>query len=605
MSGRLVFDIETNGLHDDLTTIHCIGIYDLDTGEYQGYKPGDVSKAVARLQDADFLVGHNVIGFDIPAIQKIYPLFSPKGIVRDTLVLTRLMWPHIKDRDIPRAKAKKFPGKLIGSHSLEAWGHRLGNYKDDFKGPWDQWSETMHSYMEQDVRVTLTLFQRCEKEAEEWEVPMFNAPPGKDCIELEHRVAEIVSKVERHGFAFDMKRAVDLVGVLTARKQKLEEELQNVFPPEEVTTIFTPKVNNKKLGYQKGVPFEKKTTVVFNPGSRKQIGQRLMAMGWKPKEYGANGDPTVDETTLAGLKYPGAQLLVEYLTIEKRLGQIANGSQSWFRHNKNGRIHGRIQSGGAHTGRMTHSNPNMAQVPGNHAPYGEECRKCFTADKGYVLVGCDADALELRDLAGYMAIYDGGEYINVVLKGDKSQGTDMHTLNSKLVGCDRDTVKVFFYALIYGAGDGKLGEILGNARKGKAARQRLMDGLPALGKLVNAVKNRIAKRGFLIGLDGRRLHARSENAALNTLLQSAGAVQMKRGLVILYDTLFAKGWEFGREYAIVGLIHDEWQANVKPELAQEYGEAAAEAIRAAGRYYSFRCPLDAQFQVGANWSETH
>lgn len=559
------------------------------------------------LEEADLIVGHNVINFDIPALTKVYPWFKPKGLVRDTLVLTRLMWPHIKERDFELMK-KGFPKKLIGRHSLESWGYRLGNYKGDFKGPWDTWTWEMHEYMEQDVRVTTSLWKRIEKEAQAWGVPLedANPPPRKDCVELEHRVAEIVERVVNHGFRFNEAKAIALTAKLTARKLELDDELQRAFPPKTVETVFIPKVNNKTRGYVKGEPFIKRTVVPFTPGSRQQIGERLMEKGWKPQAFGKDGNPTVDDEVLSSLPYPEAKLLAEFFMVEKRLGQIANGNKAWLRKVKAGRIHGRIQSGGAHTGRMTHQDPNLAQVPGNHAPYGKECRDCFEADAGMILVGADADALELRDLAGYMARYDGGAYIDTVLKGDKSKGTDMHTINAKLIGCSREVAKVFFYAMIYGSGDANLGVILGkSAAAGKAAKERLMKGVPALGKLVKAIEAAIETRGYLVGLDGRRLVARAKNAAVNTLLQSAGAVQMKRGLVILYDRLIERGWKWGEDFAIVGLIHDEWQANVTPDRADDYGEAACQSIRDAGTYYSFLCPLDGQYQKGASWAATH
>ena len=169
---------------------------------------------------------------------------------------------------------------------------------------------------------------------------------------------------------------------------------------------------------------------------------------------------------------------------------------------------------------------------------------------------------------------------------------------------------VFFYAMIYGAGDVKLGEVLGVSGKkagaaGRAARGRLMTGVPALGALVKAIQAAVQKRGWLRGLDGRRLVARAENAALNTLLQSAGAVQMKRGLVNLVDAANKLGWEFGKEYAIVGLIHDEWQTNVLPELADPFITLAVQAIRDAGSFFNFRCPLDGQGKAGETWKDTH
>lgn len=591
----------------------------LDSGKRYSFadQPGHrpIRDGLAMLADADLIVGHNIIGFDIPAIQKVYPDWKYRGLVRDTLVLTRLMWPHIKDGDYARAEKGALPKKLIGAHKLEAWGYRLGILKDEYDGGWEAWSPVMHSYMEQDVEVTFALWRRIEKEAADWGVPLTdpNPPPRKDCIELEHRVAWIVEMVQAHGVRFDEAAATRLFAKITARKAELDNELAKAFPPKVVETVFVPKVNNKKLGYEKGVPFTKRKVVPFSPSSRQQVAERLQELGWKPQSYGKDGVPTVDDEILSSLPYPEAKLLSEYFMLDKRLGQIANGKEAWLKKVKNGRIHGRIHSGGAHTGRMTHSNPNLAQVPkaSEEVPYGAECRECFVADEGFVLVGCDADALELRDLAGYMAAYDGGAYIETVLRGDKSKGTDMHTINANAIRCIRDVAKVFFYAMIYGAGDVKLGNTIGitgprAARAGREARNRLMQAVPALGKLIKAVEKKIkGGKGYLTGLDGRRLRARSANAALNTLLQSAGAVQMKRGLVILYDALLAKGWEWGREFSIILLVHDEWQANVLPELADEYGETACEAIRAAGRFYSFRCPLEAQYDKGSNWKDTH
>jgi DNA polymerase I len=604
MPGRYIFDLESDGLLNELTKIHCLALIDIDTGKPHSFDPREVQWGVGLLTDADLIVGHNIIGFDIPALEKVYG-FKTRALVRDTLVCTRLMWPHVKDDDFRR---KNFPKQLIGRHSLEAWGHRLGKYKGDYKGGWENWSPEMHEYMEQDVRVTYELWQRIVQEASRWGVPLTDdaPPPRLDCIELEHRVASIVEQVQGHGFRFNSTEAAALYAKISSRKAEVERELLQTFPPREVVTIVTPKATNKKYGNVKGVPREKRTSIVFNPASRQEVGVRLRELGWKPTAFGKDGSPTVDEEILASLTFPQAKLLSEFYMLDKRLGTIGNGKEAWLRHEKNGRLHGRIHSGGAHTGRMTHSNPNLAQVPGNHAPFGEECRSLFRADPGHVLVGCDADALELRDLAGYMAAWDDGAYVETVLRGDKSRGTDMHTLNAKAIGCSRDEAKVFFYAMIYGAGDAKLGETLGkDAAYGKKARENLMKGVPALGALIKAVQDKMERVGYITGLDGRRLRARSRNAALNTLLQSAGAVQMKRGLVLLYDRCIERGWEWGKDFAIVALVHDEFQASVRPELADEYGQIAVQAIRDAGSFYSFKCPLDGQYKIGGSWKETH
>lgn len=614
MTKRYVFDIETNGLLPELTTVPCIGLLDLDTGEQFSYHGAEVRLGIHKLECADLIVGHNVIGFDLPAIRKVFPRFSTGALVRDTLVLSRLFWPHIADDDFKRVArpGSIFPKNMIGRHSLEAWGYRIGSYKGDFKGPWDQWTPEMSEYMDQDVVVTRDLYARCAQIADDWKVPLEdrNPPARKDCVELEHAVAFICVAMEQHGFRFDVPKAAALHGLLAARKAELEAELHQAFPPRVVRSTFIPKVNNRKLGYQKGVPIERVTEVPFNPASRQEVGRRLRELGWQPSAFGKDGHPTVDDTILGELPYPQAKVLAEFFMILKRLGQVAEGREAWFRHERNGRIHGRIQSNGAHTGRATHSNPNMGQIPGAHAPYGKECRACFTADVGHKLVGCDQDGLELRGLGAFLAAWDDGEFVTSVVSGDKALGTDAHSRNAALLGCARDVAKVAVYALIYGAGDAKLGETLGFTGRaagaaGKRARAALLAGIPALDSLIKTVRKTIERRGYLIGLDGRRLYPRSENAALNTLIQSAGAIICKRWMVLTCQAAAKKGWAWGQDYAIVAWVHDELQMTARPAIAEALGQLCAEAAAEAGRFYDFKCPTVGNYDIGDAWADTH
>lgn len=622
----LVFDIETDGLLDELTQVHCLVIADPATSEVWsctnsappatgtsihtmgGIQPAryrSVEEGLKLLAEADLILGHNVIGFDIPALQKVYPDWKPRGVVRDTLLLSNLLYPKevIEGIDFDLAAKGRLPKNLIGRHSLEAWGYRLGEYKGDYKGPWGAWSQVMQVYCEQDVTVTSKLWKRQQDElATGW---------GEACVGLEHDLAWIIQRQERRGFAFDMKAAQALQGALAGRRAELEDELRVLFPPKVIRTPFTPKVNNKVRGYVKGVPTFKEKVVPFNPGSRKQVAERMVAYGWKPSEFTKDGTPKVDDETLAGLPYPGAKELAGYFLIAKRIGQLAEGKEAWIRREKRGRVYGRVIQNGAVTGRMTHR--VIANVPRVGTPYGKEMRALFMASTGLVLVGCDADALELRCLAGFMARFDGGAYIKTVLEGRKEDGTDMHTLNAKALGCDRETAKTWFYAFIYGAGDVKLGSIiLGTgvsrmrlAAQGKKDRAKFLAGLPAMGKLVKAVAKAIKTRGFLFGLDGRKLRIRSEHAALNTLLQSAGAVLMKKAQVILDADLRAAGLVPGQDYEFVITYHDEWQIEARPTLAAQVGTLAADAIRKAGEAFSFRCPLKGNFDIGNNWAETH
>lgn len=586
----IVFDIETNGLLDELTTIHCIAWKDTDTGDVVSHGPDSILVGLNALARKPAIGGHNVIDFDIPAIQKVYPSWKPGGVVRDTLVMSRLIYADLRDRDFTLAsRDEEFPRRFIGSHSLKAWGYRLDNLKDDYDGGWETWSQEMHDYCIQDVQVTAHLWDKLTSKGF-----------SEESIELEHRVAAIIKEQERYGFRFDVGRAHKLYSELLGRRLDLVDQLQRAVPPWTVRTPFTPKRDNKTRGYKAGVTIYKEHEVEFNPNSRDHIAKVLKGKGWEPKEFTPEGKPKVDETILSKLSFPEAKLLAENFMLTKRLGQIGEGKQSWLHLERDGRLHGRVNTNGAVTGRMTHSHPNMAQVPSVRKPFGTECRSLFTTDPGYLLVGCDADALELRCLAGYMAAYDNGDYIDVILKGDKDSGTDMHSINANILGCNRDTAKTFFYAFIYGAGVSKLGSVLGgSAQTGKLKRDALLNGVPALGALARDVKHRAKQRGYLKGLDGRLLAVRSDHAALNTLLQAAGAILMKKALVLLHEDLKDYDAHF------VANVHDEWQIQAREEDAEEVGRRAVDAIRRAGPVFGFRCPLDANYCIGRTWADTH
>lgn len=614
----LIFDIESDGLIPEMTKLHCLCIRDFDDGEKLSLHANSAysfKHGLELLMNADMIVGHNIIKFDIPAIQKIYPWFKPKGIVRDTLVMARLLNPEIAKSDLGLVQKGILPRNMTGRYSLESFGYRLGEYKGDYKGGWEHWSQEMQDYCEQDVEVTTKLWDRCLARQEKYGF-------SDESISLEHDVAEIIGRQERNGFGFDRAKAELLYTDLLARRIELERELKGGFPPRVVKTVFIPKVNNKTRGYEKGVPFTKETIVEFNPGSRQHIATWLKEMyGWEPQEFTEDGSAKVDDTVLNKLPYPSAKLLAEYFLVQKRIGQLAEGKEGWLRNEKNGRIHGQVITNGACTGRMTHRGPNMAQVPSNSAPYGDRCRELFIPRKGWKQIGCDADALELRCLAGYMAAYDGGEYIDVVLKGDKSIGTDMHSVNCRALDMDpklpyavdgamikgRDIAKTWFYAFIYGAGDLKLGITVGKpvANRGKKDRAAFLKNLPALGTLTDRVKDKVGKTGQLKGLDGRILFVRSQHSALNTLLQSAGAILMKRALVILDQDLQAAGLVPGVHYEFMGNIHDEWQIEALPDNADQVGQVAADAIRKAGEYYQFKCPLAGNYDLGDSWKDCH
>lgn len=602
---KLIFDIETNGLLDTLTKIHSLVIYDIEKQEYINCTDNDkkyksIAYGLDLLANADRIIGHNIVKFDIPAIQKLHPEFNPKvENVLDTLLLSKLAFPDISEQDDRLIRQGRLPKKLRGRYRLEAFGYRLGELKGDYceqENAWEQWSEEMQTYCEQDVRVTKALYEK-----------LLTKDLSEESIKLEHKFAYILSRQEQRGAYFDKEKAIDLAGKLKERQSELEAELKQAFPTEKVETKFIPKVNNKTKGYVKGQEMIKVSYKEFNPSSRQDIGQRLIKKyGWKPKVLTNTGLPKISEEVLSTLKYPEAKLLSEYFVTSKILGYLTDGDNAWLKLiDNNGAIHGGVDTIGAVTGRCTHQKPNLANIPSPRAMYGKECRQLFGARAGYEFVGCDASGLELRMLAHYM---NDESYTNEILNGD------IHTANQKAADLPtRDNAKTFIYGFLYGAGDSKIGSITGKgAAEGKKIKAKFLKSLPKLKKLLDGVKNKINTRGYLKGIDGRKLKIREAYKGLNVLLQSAGAIVMKKALCILYDDCVEKGWiedtwyltENNKLYWILN-VHDEYQAEVEPEIVDEYKVMAVEAIRKAGDYFKMRCPLDGEAKVGKNWYDTH
>jgi DNA polymerase I-like protein with 3'-5' exonuclease and polymerase domains len=566
----MFLDIETNGLDPD--TI-WVAVTMQDNVVQEHYDRESLAKAL----EGDFpVVGHNLIGFDIPVLEKPWAISVDKRRVQDTLVMSRLANPQRE-----------------GGHRLVVWGGK-GDHDD-----WSCLSRDMVDYCVQDVRVTAKAYNKLKLELRKF---------SQQSIDLEHETQWIVQKQIRNGWLLDMRHAMDLLATLKERKLVVEEEVHKVFKPKWVDVKqVVPKTKKdgslSKVGltddeYQRVLdtgdrsPFMRKMLKPFNLGSRQQIGEYLKDFGWKPCKLTPTGQPIVDEAVLSTVKdIPQAALIAEYLMLQKRVAQV----QSWVdeANPDTDRVHGYVNTNGAVTGRMTHSKPNLAQVPASYSPYGKECRQCWIARDGYKLVGFDASGLELRMLAHYM---DDKEYTNEVINGD------IHTANQHLAGLEsRDQAKTFIYALLYGAGDEKLGSVASAGRAaGKTLRERFMSNLTAYADLKDRV-SREAVCGWISGLDGRKLYIRSEHAALNTLLQSAGAIVMKKALCLLQE--YAILWNL--DYYFVGNIHDEVQAEVRADHADKYGRLAVSCLEAAGIELGLNCKLTGEYKVGTSWAETH
>lgn len=677
----LIFDLETDGLLDDVSTIHCLHIWDTEQPELgvQRYNDhnynaaGDIEEGIFVLGNARELLAHNGIAFDYLVLDKLHPDWDNWGNPDrlDSIVMTSVIYPELKSTDFACREAGYWRilgdenpcpekmGGIIGSHSLAAWGHRLGEHKGDFdprkhfeeevtvSHAWKHvgWQPEMDDYCVQDVVVTEKLWR------------LINSKNySQTCLDLEHQFKTIIDRQERFGFLVDKKKADRLHEKLMIRKLELEESLRAVFRPwysadgksnlsaeygsegeitnshELVAGYRKPKTKNGPRGEVADAPFIKVRHNTFNPASTDQIGQRLQKVfGWKPELYGKDGKPTCDDDVLSTLKYDCIPAIREYLVVNKRLGMLAEGKQAILRKiHDDGRIHGRVSTNGAVTGRCTHSQPNVAQTPRVGTPYGGEFRELYTVPPGWRLVGADASGLELRVLGHYLAAHDGGAYAKEVVEGD------VHWANLRAIGvadCDRDPAnkqhkeardagKTWVYSYIYGGGvplsginfalaydafHGKqpTGTITGNGRKSRAALKR---NLPALAHLEKAVKAKAKYSKSLRGLDGRSIPCRSAHSALNALLQSGGALIMKKSLCILDDKLRASNLIPGVHYEFVANVHDEWQVQVKDDdrmLPDLVSALSCDAMTAAGEFFNLRCKIEGEASIGNNWKETH
>lgn len=545
---RIAIDIETNLKH---STIWCCSTYNLDTKEVRTWTNAqDFNKFI---QKAELIIAHNGISFDYPVLNRVWKSTIRLSQVRDTLVMSRLSSPSRE-----------------GGHSLANLAKLVNRTKkeyDDFEGGL---TDDMILYCQEDVIICGELYLYLLQELKGF---------SEQSIDLEHKVQAIIAKQEKHGFKLDTVKAQCLLGQWKRKLSDIEEELQKIFPPI-VTQRFSEKTG-KQL---------KDDVEVFNPGSRQQIARRLVEKGWKPTKHTEKGAVIVDESVLDGVDIPEAKRIAEYLLIQKRVAQV----ESWLEFvSDERRVHGKVITNGAVTGRMTHHSPNMAQVPSSSSPWGHECRDCWTVDDGKVLVGADASSLELRMLAHYMK---DESYAKEIVEGD------VHTKNQLAAGLEtRAQAKTFIYALLYGAGPAKIGKIVGgSAKDGQELIGNFLRNTPAL-KILREKVERLSEQGTLPGLDGRKLQVRSAHAALNTLLQSAGAIVMKQGLVLLSKKIQQQKLKAN----FVANVHDEWQIECSQEDADAVGKLAVSSIKEAGEVLGLRCPLDGEYKKGTTWAQTH
>jgi DNA polymerase-1 len=731
---KLLFDLETDGLLKEMTRIHLLSIKDAETRERFVFRDRDewrgaddyvpdmqsndnicpaensVPEGIEMLQNADMIIGHNIVRFDIPAIQKLFPAFTPPA-VRDTMTMTRMIYSDIKQTDFELVKQKRLPGVLIGSHSLDAWGWRIGMNKGDYtkqcalRGvkPWERWRPALETYGILDVDVTEVLWRGCQKDM-----------PPEMALKLEHDVHELTGYMEKNGFPFDMEGALRLQKDLESKLEALAAEAKKRYgywyapakkkivkrrwidpenPQYKAIADGDPKVyatpntewgESHKRAVWADITFPKKdwkhptlgqvymdapyckiARVPFNPGSRLHIIDRFTTVhNWVPEDFTEKGTPEVNDAVLQKLaaRMPEAAILADIFQYKKLLGQLAVGKGSWINSAQTDNlIHCYINTGGTVSNRCSHAGPNIGQVPsvtvkkingkktvikGKEGDYGFECRSLFYTPKPMVQVGVDLSGIEFRCLAEECVPFDKGALIETVLHGD------IHEINMKSLaklpdfvrsldfGNDlpdddtsvdqRDIVKRILYGLMYGAGDWKLGftaaPYLDEAKQkkiGKYIRAQLMAGLPALAKAIEKVKKE-AGAGWIRGLDGRKLKARSPHSALNLRLQGNAASIAKKWLQLTEEYLMTElgldhGWpggfdsmtgtfsdyDNGGDFVLLAFVHDEIQFAIRPEYAEAAAQLCIKAAADTGKFFGYNCPISAERKIGQNWAETH
>jgi len=546
----LVLDIETNLAHD---TIWCCVTLHRETNDITVWRSAQGLKEY--LNDADTIVGHNLIDFDAPVLNRVWGTSIRKSQCQDTLLLSRL---SNSARD--------------GGHSLKAWGNTLGYEKIEFTDFDAGLTEEMVTYCIRDVELTSKVYDILVDEVVKNKI-------GQEAVKLEYEVQVILSEMERNGFKLNVPYAQTLLCDIKTEMASIEESLQNIFPP-----IVTARVSTKTGKALKD------DVEVFNVGSRQQIAKRLISKGWKPQKKTEKGQVIVDESVLEQVSIPEAKPIARYLTLQKRASQL----DSWLEKlGKDGRVHGKVIGFGAVTGRATHASPNMAQVPANRATLGTEFRSCWTVEDGNVLVGVDLSGIELRCFAHYLNDQD---YINETVNGD------VHTRNQQAFGVEtRDLAKTVLYATLYGASATKIGKVIGGTpKRGAEIIGNFCKAIPAY-EILKAKVERMSEKGTLPGLGGYQLKVRSSHSSLNTLLQSAGAIISKQWLVQITKNLRAKKIP----YKLVAWVHDEVQLETPREYGDIVGEVVVHSAAEAGEILKFRCPVGAEYGVAENWAGSH
>lgn len=620
-----VLDVEADDLF--ATTIHCVVVRELGSLQHQCFSGDSLQELDPCLAQYDVVVGHNILGFDAPTINRLLGSILPLSKCIDTLVLSKLVNRKPKDG--------------LG-HSLKDWGKRLGLPKTEFND-WSKLTPEMLAYCKQDVDIAYAVYEFLWPRIGKYE----------EAVSLEHWMYIACFDMQREGFPFRYDEAKKLYEELLHRRAALDRTIHDSFQGQyravkEICPRLTKSGTLHKGDlrwytgddyriFEPGAPFTRIRWEQFNPASPKQLVDRLWDAGWTPvdKTTGALGDDQglrrehyarygwkINERNLSTLPAgapEGARKLLERLIINTRISQL----ESWFEsyNPETGRIHGRFDSIGTWTHRMSHTKPNMANVAAKKSiKYNTPDLRSLAVDLGgrmrqlwglpngssSALVGTDAEGIQLRVFAH---LINDEALIEALVNGDKKLGTDPHTFNLKRINekfgegtCkDRDNAKTFIYAFFLGAGNDKIAEIFNcSSSKAKAIKEYMYTIYPGLRTLKDRIRAD-AERGYFINLDGRPVMCDSEHHMLAGYLQAGEASIMK----VAVRRASRRLQEAGLDFRLCNMVHDE-MLFVGPSLCVlEAVQITEEAIAWAGEYLKLNCPMKGEGKYGLNWLEVH
>ncbi len=627
----VILDMETDALMPYASKIHCAVAYDMDRDQWREFTPDSIHLLPSYLDSITTVLSmHNGIGFDLKVLKKLLN-YEYKGKYRDTLLMARILWPDI---EIPKYEQDNgVMASTKGRHSVEAWGVRLG-IKKPVHEDWSEFSNDMLHRCKEDVRIQTAIYKNCVQEMKTYLARDKRLNNWNKIYDLEHAFWAGMEAQSDYGWLFDIDKADSLQKELTSIISTIDEQLFEVLPLKTISPYETPCKAYKQGGdltvaaskwldehYQLSKDdllcgdFSRVRYEKLNAQSSVQVKEFLLESGWQPREYNYKkdkfGKPEKDEKgkrirmspkmpkeaeewdeLAQTMNEPSIKLLAERGKASHRLSLLVGLIEN-VRPDR--RIEARMNTCGTNTARARHT--VIVNIPKSDPDvyYGKEFRELFITPPETVLVGVDASALEARCEAHYLYQFDK-EASRELLEGD------IHSRNASAWGVARGVAKGGKYAILYGCSAQKLAYVLSKPLPDATnLYETYWESNPALNRFRVTIESQYKSVGHIVSIDGRPLTVRYPHALINTLFQSAGAIVMKLAWVLLSDWVKDTGYPI----KFVGNFHDEIQMECPPALAEEAGKAAVECLKKAGEQLKFNVPLDGEYKIGKNWSETH